>query len=136
MMGLIAHGGHISTTSGAAAHDHRNLRNALRAHIGLVKEYAAKVIAVGKYFVLIRQVGPTGIDQVNTWQVVFSRYFLRAQVFLHAQGVISTAFNRGVVAHNHAIHATDTANACNGSRARCSTTVHAPRSQGCQFQKR
>ncbi len=59
--GLIAHGGHVGATGRAAAHDHRNLRNALRTHIGLVKEDAAEVVAVGEHLVLVRQVGAAGV---------------------------------------------------------------------------
>ena len=55
--GLVAHGRHIRPAGGAAAHDHRNLRDALGAHIGLVVEDAAKVLFVGEHIVLVGQVG-------------------------------------------------------------------------------
>ena len=134
--GFIAHGGHVRTTGGTATHDHRNLRNALRAHIGLVEKNSSEVISVWKHFILIRQVGPARVDQVNTGQIVLCGHFLRTQMLFHAERVVGTTFHRGVVAHNHAVHATDPAYARNGARARRSTTVHAPGCQGCQFQKR
>ena len=54
--GFIAHRRHIRTACGATAHDDRNLRNALRTHIGLVIEDAAKVLFVREHIVLVRQI--------------------------------------------------------------------------------
>ena len=64
--GLVSHRRHISTTGRTRAHDHGYLWDALRAHIGLVEENAAEMLAVRKYLILVRQVGTTGIHQVNT----------------------------------------------------------------------
>ena len=55
--GFIAHGRHIGAARRARAHDHGDLRNARRRHGGLVEEDAAEMIAVGKDFVLVRQIG-------------------------------------------------------------------------------
>ena len=136
--GFVAHGGHISATRRATAHDHRNLRNAQGTHIGLVEKDAAKVIAVWKHIVLVGQVGTTRVDQVNAGQVVLLRHFLRAQMFLDGHGVVGTALHGGVVAHNHAIYAIDAANASNHACARCVfyaffVEVHSVCGQGCQF---
>ena len=56
--GLIAHGRHISAAGGATTHDHRQLRDALGAEVGLVEKDPAKVLAIRKNLVLIGQVGP------------------------------------------------------------------------------
>ena len=50
---------------GLIAHDHRDLRNALGTHIGLVVEDAAEVIAIGKHLILVGQIGPAGVDQID-----------------------------------------------------------------------
>ena len=53
---LVGHGGHVSAAGGARAHDGGDLRDAARAHVGLVVEDAAEVFAVGEDFRLVRQV--------------------------------------------------------------------------------
>lgn len=62
---LVAHGGDVRATGRARAHDDGDLRNALRAHAGLVIEDATKVVAVGEDVSLVRQVGATAVDEVN-----------------------------------------------------------------------
>jgi len=134
--GFIAHGRHIGTAGRAAAHHHGNLRNALRTHIGLVEEDAAKVLAVGEHIVLVGQVGTAGIHQINTGQVVLLGNFLCTQMLFDRYGVVGTAFDGGIVAHHHAVHATDPPNARNQACARCIVVVHVQRRQRGQLQKR
>jgi hypothetical protein len=55
--GLVAHGRHVGAAGRARTHHHRDLRDALRAHVGLVVEDAAEVVAVGEHLVLVGQVG-------------------------------------------------------------------------------
>ena len=55
--GFITHGRHIGTARRTRPHHHGNLPQALSAQVGLVVEDAAKVVAVRKHVVLIRQVG-------------------------------------------------------------------------------
>jgi hypothetical protein len=57
MMDLVAHRRHVGAAGRARAHHHRDLRDALRAHVGLVEEDAAEVVAVGEDLVLVGQVG-------------------------------------------------------------------------------
>ena len=134
--GLVAHGGHIGPACGAAAHDHRNLCDALRAHVRLVEEDAAKVVPVRKDFVLVGQVRATRVHQVNARQVVLLGDLLRPQMLFHRHGVVAAAFDCGVVAHHHAVHATDTANAHNHAGAGRVVVVHVQGGQRCDFQER
>ena len=55
--GLITHGRHIGAAGSATAHHHRNLRDALGAHMRLVIKNSAKVVPVGKDVVLVGQIG-------------------------------------------------------------------------------
>src|SRR3546814_7623018 len=57
-------------------------------------EDAAEMLAVGKNLRLIRQVRPTRINQINAWQPIFRRDFLRAQVLFDRQRIIGAAFHR------------------------------------------
>src|SRR5437868_1237107 len=52
---LVAHRRNVGATGGAASHHAGNLSNPLRAHLRLVEEDAAEVIAVGEDLGLVRQ---------------------------------------------------------------------------------
>ena len=139
--GLVAHGRHIRPARRATAHDHRDLRNALGAHIGLVVKDAAKVLFVGEHIVLVGQVGAARVHQINTGQLVLLGHLLGAQVFFHRHRVVGAALHRGVVAHHHAVHAAHPANAGNKASAGCAVAavavwVHGQCGQGRQLQKR
>ena len=134
--GFVTHGRHVGAARRARTHDHRNLRNALRAHVGLVVEDAAKVVAVGEHLVLVGQVGAARIHQVDAGQVVLHGNFLCPQVLLHRHGVVGAALHRGVVAHDHAFHASHAAYACNHAGCRCRVVVQVQRGQRGHFQKR
>ncbi len=62
---LVGHGRHIGAAGRARSHHHGDLGNALRRHVGLIEEYPAEMIPVGKHLVLVRQVGAAGIDEIN-----------------------------------------------------------------------
>jgi len=113
---LVGHGGHIGAARRAAAHHHRDLRDAFSGHGRLIVEDAPEVVAVGEHFVLVREVRAAGIDEVHTGQPVLPRHFLRAQVLLHGQRIIRAALHRGVVAHDHAGASGDLADACDYAR--------------------
>ena len=127
--GFIAHGRHISTARRAAAHDHCDLGNALGAHVGLVVEDAAKVFFIWKHIVLVGQVGPARVHQVDAWQLVLLRNFLRPQMFFHRHRVVSAALDCRVIANNDAIDPTDAANARDDTCTRRVAVVHAVRRQ-------
>ncbi len=123
--GLVAHRRHVGAAGGARAHHDRDLRDALRAHVGLVEEDAAEVLAVGEDLVLVRQVGAAGVDQVDARQAVLLRDLLRAQVLLHRHRVVGAALHRRVVGDDHAVVALDPADAGDHARAGRLAVVHA-----------
>src|SRR3546814_7103839 len=67
---FVGHGGHIRAAGGAASHHARDLRNAERAHVGLVEEDAAEMVTIGEDLGLMRQVGTARIDEVDARQPV------------------------------------------------------------------
>ena len=67
---LVAHCRHIGAAGGAAAHDAGDLADALGAHLRLVEEDAAEMLAVGEDFGLVRQVRAAAIDQIDARQAV------------------------------------------------------------------
>ena len=132
---FIAHGRHVGAAGGAAAHHAGDLRNALRRQVGLVVEDAAEVVAVGEHLVLQRQEGATGIDQVDAGQVVLLGDLLRAQVLLHRHRVIGAALDRGVIGHDHALHAAHPADAGHHARSGHGVFIHAMRGQRRDFEE-
>ena len=116
--GLVTHGRHISTAGSATAHDHSDLGDPLRTHGRLIKKDAAEVVPVRKNLILIGQVGPTGIDQVNTGQPVLLRDLLGPQVFLDGHRVIGATLDRRIIADNHAIDTADTPDTGHDARTR------------------
>ncbi len=111
--GLVRHGRHIGSTRRARAHDDGDLRNALRAHVGLVEEDAAKMIAVREHLVLVGQVRPAGINEIDARQPVGLGNLLGAQVLLDRHRVIGAALHCGVVGDDHhltAFHPAHTGN--------------------------
>ena len=134
--GLVRHRRHVGAARGARAHHHRDLRNALGRHVGLVVEDAAEVVAVRKHLVLARQKGAARIHQIDAGQVVLLGNLLRAQVLLHRHRVIGAALHRGVVGHNHALHALHPADAGNDARRGRLVVVHAMRGKLADFEER
>ena len=132
---FVSHGRHIGAACGTRAHNHGDLRNAGRAHVGLIKEDPAKVLAIRKHFILTRQVGAARVHQINARQAVLLGNRLRAQVFLYRQRVVRTAFDRGIVRHNHAFNPFDPTNAGDDSCCGNVFAVHAIGSQLTEFQK-
>src|SRR3546814_11449975 len=65
-------------------------------------DLAAEVVAVGKHFILLRQVGAARVHQVHARQAVLRGDLLRPQVFLDGHGVVGAALDRGVVADDDA----------------------------------
>ena len=75
------------------------------------------MLAIGKDLGLVRQVRAAAVDQVDAWQPVRLGNLLRAQVLLHRHWIIGAALRRGVVAHDHALAARDTADPGDHARA-------------------
>ena len=107
----VRHGRHVGAAGGAGAHDHGDLRDARRAHVGLVVEYTAEVVAVGEDLVLLRQVRAAGIDEVDAGQTAFRRDLLRPQMLLDGDRVVGPALHGRVVAHDHDVPPHDASHA-------------------------
>ena len=88
-----------------------------------------EMVKVGKDFVLMRQVRTAAVDQINARQVISLGNFLRAQMLFDGHWVISAAFYGRVVAHDHAVHTADAANARDQACARRVVVVHVERSE-------
>ena len=133
---LIAHRRHVGAACRARAHHHGNLRDALGAHVGLVEEDAAEVLAVRKHVVLVRQIGAAAVDQIDAGQAVLLRDLLRAQVLLDRHRVVAAALHGGVVADDHAVDTTDPADAGNQAGAGGVVLVHVERGEWRHFEER
>ena len=133
--GFIRHGWHIGATGGTGAHHHGDLRNALRAHVGLIEKDAAKVLAIREYLILSGQVGTAGIHQINTGQAVLLRDGLRAQVLLHAEWIVRAAFHGRIVGDNHALHPLDPPDPGNHPRRWHRLAIHLMRCQLADLEK-
>ena len=123
--GLVAHRRHVGAAGRARAHHDRDLGDALGAHVGLVEEDPAEVLAVGEDLVLARQEGAAGVDQVDARQSVLQRDLLRPQVLLHRHRVVGAALHRRVVGDDHAFLPRDAADAGDHPRRRRLAVVHA-----------
>ena len=82
------------------------------------------MLAIVKDLCLVRQVGPAAVDEVDARQPVLHRDFLRAEVLLHRQRIISPALHRRIVAHDHAFAARDAADAGDQARAMNIAFIH------------
>ena len=122
---FVRHCWNIGPASGATSHDNCNLANALRAHVRLIEEDAAEMLAVGKDLVLARQIGPAAVDEVDTRQFVLECDLLRPQVFLDRQRIIGTTLHGRVVRNDNAQFSSDLANSGNHSGCRNVIIVNA-----------
>mmetsp|Transcript_22728 Transcript_22728/g.37564 ORF Transcript_22728/g.37564 Transcript_22728/m.37564 type:complete len:635 (-) Transcript_22728:3304-5208(-) len=114
----IRHGGHIGPPGGTRPHHHSDLRDAFGTHLRLIEKNAAKVVPVRKDLVLIGQVRPAAVDQVDAGQAILLGDLLGAQVFFDGHGIIGAALYGGVVANHHNLVAHDPANARDHTRTR------------------
>src|SRR6202041_3387239 len=106
---LLAPPRNIGAARRARSQYGRNLRDAVGAESGLVVKDPAKMITVGKHLVLTGQEGTSGADQIGAGQPILPGDLLRAEVFLHRNRVVGTAFDRRVVGHDHAFATGDPA---------------------------
>ena len=88
----------------------------------MVEEDSAKVVAVRKDFILVRQVGSSGIDEVQAGEVILLRDLLGAEVLLDRDRKVGAALYRRVIGDDHAL---DAANAANSSDDSCGRDVSA-----------
>ena len=121
---LIRHRRHIGATGRTGPHNHRDLRNSKRRHIGLVVENPTEVITIGENLILIGQIRTTRINEVDAGQVVLLGDLLCPNVFLDGHRVVRTAFNRGVIGNDHALMARNAPDACDNAGRRDFFPVH------------
>ena len=117
---VIAHYRQIRASGNTHAHDRGDLRNAHRAHHGVIAEYAAKVVGIGEYVFLQRQKNAGGIDEIQNGNAVFDRDVLRADHFLGGHRKERARFYGGVVRNDHhqaTGHATGADDGSSGRRA-------------------
>ncbi len=96
------------------------------AHLRLVEEDAAEMVAVGEDLGLVRQVRAAAVDQIDARQPVRLGDLLRAEMLLDRHRIVSAAFDRRVVADDHRLPARHPADAGDDPRAR------APRPRTCR----
>ena len=133
---LVRHGRHIGAAGGAGAHDAGDLSDARRAHLRLVEEDAAEMVAVGKHLGLVRQVGAAGIHQIDAGQTVLQGDLLGPQVLLHRHRKIGAALHRGVVGDDHHLTARHPPDPGDHARAGRLIVIEAVGRQGADLQKR
>ena len=87
------------------------------------------MLAIGKYVRLHRQKSAARIDQIDAWQMVFQRDFLRAQMLFHGDRIVGAALDGGVVGDDHGLASLDSADAgddTGGRRRRRRTSRRRP----------
>lgn len=104
---FVAHGGDVSSACGARAHDDAYLGDAHARHLRLVVEDATEVVDVWEDVRLVGEIGAAGVNEVDAWEVVFLGDGLRAEMFLHGDGVVGSSLDGGVVGNDHALDAVD-----------------------------
>ena len=106
------------------------------AHLRLVVEDAAEMVAVGEDLGLVRQIGAAAVDQIDARQPVLLGDLLRAQMLLDRQRIISAAFDRRVVADDHHLAARHAADAGDHPRAGHFAVVHVARGELADLEER
>ena len=93
------------------------------------------MVAVGEDLILTRQVGPSGIDQIQAGQSILGRNFLRSQMLFDGQRIIAAALHRRVVADDDTGAARNLTDPGNHPRCRNILAVHIVRGNLGDFQK-
>jgi hypothetical protein len=133
---LIGHGRNVGAAGGTGAEDGGQLRDPSGRERGLVVEDAAEVLTVGEHIVLVGQVRAAGVDEIDAREVVLLRDLLRPEVLLHGHGIVGAALDGGVVGHDDAFAAGDSADAGDDPGSRAGIVVHAVRGQRGEFEER
>ena len=93
------------------------------------------MLAVREHLVLVRQVRPARVDEVDARQAVLLGDRLRAQVLLDRHRVVGAALHGRVVAHDHAVGAAHRPDARDEARARHLVVVLAVRREASDLEK-
>src|SRR5215472_5168880 len=132
---FVTHSRNIGTSCGTGTHDDGDLRYALAGHTRLVVEDASKVLAVRKDFGLQGEKCSTGINQVDTGQVVLFGDLLGSQMLFNSHRIVSAAFDGCIISNNDAFLALDEPDPCYDASRWCLVIVHIPRCQWAEFQE-
>ena len=76
-----------------------------------------------------------GIDQIDTGEPVLLGDLLGPEVLFDGEGIVGAGLNGGVVGHDHALAATDHADARDYARGMGLSVVHLPGGQGAELEE-
>ena len=133
---LVAHRRDVGATSGAAAHHAGDLRDALRAHLRLVEEDAAEMVAVREHIGLMREVGSAAVHEIDAGKPVLLGDLLRSEMLLHRNWIVGPALHRRVIADDHHLLARHPADARDHSGAGHLALVHVAGGELADFEER
>ena len=135
---MIAHDGQIGSSRDAHSHDGRHLRNAHRAHHGVIAEDPAKIVRVREYVLLKRQKNARGIHEINCWNAILDRDVLRANHFFRGHREESAGLHCRVVGDDHEQPPAHLRQARDRAGRGCAAPllVHAERGVEAQFKER
>ncbi len=94
------------------------------------------MVAIREDFVLQRQEGAAGVDEVDAGQPVLERDLLRAQMLLHRDGIIGAALDRRVIRDDQVFVSVDPADARHETGGRRVVAIHAARGQRGDLEER
>jgi hypothetical protein len=115
----IAERGKIGAAGDARSHHRGNLRHPEPApHKRIIKENTARAVLSGKNTVLVREVHPRGINQIENRRAVAHGDFLRPQNFGYSFGPPRARLDGGVVGHDDRRTTLDFADAGDHARRR------------------
>ncbi len=98
---VIAHHGQIRAARDAHAHDRGDLRDAHRAHHGVVAEHAAEIVRVRENVLLQRQENARRIDEIQSGNSIVDRDILCANHFFRGHREKRAGFHGGVIRDDH-----------------------------------
>ncbi len=133
---FVRHRRHIGAAGRARPHDHRDLRNPLGRHPGLVEEDSPEVLAIGEHLGLERQERAARIDQVDAGQAILERHLLGADVLLDRDREVGAALHRRVVGDDQDLAPGYAANARDEAGRRRLVVVHLERGERRQLEER
>ncbi len=133
---LVGHRRDVGAAGGRGAEHRGEPRDAGGGERGLVVEDPSEVLAVGEDVVLVGQVRPAGVDEVDAREPVVLGDLLGTQVLLHRHRVVRAALDGGVVGDDDAFAAVHPADAGDDARSRARIVVHAVRGQRGELEER
>src|SRR5437870_1540070 len=134
--GFVAHRRNVCAACRAGTEDRSNLIHAACRHSGLIVENAPEVFAVREDVGLQRKKRAARIDKVKAGQVILERDLLCAQMLLYRYWKIRSAFDGGVVGHDHRLMTLDHPDAGDEAGRGRLIVVHSIGGESAQFEKR